>query len=158
MNANNNIHSGSRGPQIVMTDPRLLHVVQERWGKFQCDVAALPENSVAPMFITPEQDALVTPWSEWNWCNPPFRMFGKFTARAHQQAVDGECNTCLLAIASLSTNWWKENVHGKARVIPIQRPRFVGHDADFPKDMAMLLYGPDFEPGYEERWDWKKEL
>lgn len=148
-------HFKGTGPQVVQTDPRLLSAVQERWGKIGCDVAALPENAVAERFITPEQDALKTPWPIdcLNWCNPEFRKFGLFTLRAHEQAETRGARTILLAIASLSTNWWRDGVHGKARVIPIRRPTFVGHSAPFPKDMALLLYG--WEPGYDARWDWK---
>jgi hypothetical protein len=122
------------------------------------DVAACAGNAQAPLYITEKEDALATPWHMGlNWCNPPFRMFGKFTARAHEQWESHGCQTILLAIASLSTNWWKNNAHGKCRVVPIQRPRFVGHEADFPKDMALLVYAMGGRGVYEERWDWKKE-
>ena len=84
-----------------------------------------------------------------------FGMRGKFTRKAHEQMLRGVECTVILATTSLSTNWWLDWVHGKALVWPIQRVRFVGHEQDFPKDLALLVYALGLEPGYKPRMNWK---
>jgi phage N-6-adenine-methyltransferase len=150
-------HFVGRGPQEVRTDPRLLVAVADMFGPITFDVAASRDNAVASAYFTERDDALVHDWpmKGINWCNPPFSMFGKFTRKAwEQKQACVECSI-VLAIASLATNWWQAWVHDKALVMPINRPRFVGHEHDFPKDMALLIYSPSLAPGYEPRWNWK---
>ncbi len=60
----------------------------------------------------------------------------------------------MLIPASVATNWFADEIHGCALVLPI-RPRltFVGHQHPYPKDLMLCVYNlgaPGFEP-----WRWK---
>jgi hypothetical protein len=56
--------------------------------------------------------------------------------------------------AGVGSNWWRDHVHDKARVLLLNgRITFVGETHGYPKDCCLLLYGPSVEPGYEV-WSW----
>ena len=141
--------------QVVRTPDALLASVQARFGKIEFDLAASPDNAVAERYYTEQDDALRQDWSKVGlaWCNPPFAKFSKFTAKAASEAKKG-ARIVMLATAGVSTNWWAKSVEGHAMVIPIKRVRFVGHSADFPKDMVILVYGFGMS-GYARQWDWR---
>jgi hypothetical protein len=43
-----------------------------------------------------------------------------------------------------------------ARACAQRRLTFVGHTDPYPKDLALLLYGPSVSPGYE-MWMWAND-
>lgn len=160
--------------QSVGTPKIFLDAVRRRLGikDFACDLAADPTNAVAAPFYTPEENALVQPWhrphgrgmwveGEWNWLNPPFSHIAPWVRRAYETsrpeigtATTYAAQTAVLIPAGVGANWWRDHVHNKARVLLLNgRITFVGHPTCYPKDCALLLYGPAVTPGYEV-WQW----
>lgn len=148
--------------QAVRTPPEFLAAVERRFGKLTWDIAANAENSVAgENFFGPgsiySEDALVANWPVTGhcWLNPPYGMIKGigFARRCAVQAARG-CAIVMLIPAAVATNWFADEVYGKALVIPI-RPRltFLGHKDPFPKDLMICAYNLG-EPGFEP-WDWR---
>lgn len=150
--------------QVVGTPSHVLDDVEAWYGSIGIDLAALPENAVAELYYTPEDDSLsdACPWSgflathEVAWCNPPFNMFRQFTTKAAATVhAEPDAAIVMLTLASLSSNWWRDNVHERAVVQPVPRIQFVGHDYPFPKDLVLLLYGRRFgAPRYLRKRAW----
>ena len=60
----------------------------------------------------------------------------------------------LLVPASVGSNWYAENIHGRALVLALSpRVRFVGHSGPFPKDLILAAYGK--ATGFD-CWRWRK--
>lgn len=92
----------------------------------------------------------------WNWLNPPFGDLRPWVQKAYQESRLG-ARTSMLVPAGVGSNWWRDWVHGKARVLLLNgRITFVGHKQPYPKDCALLLYEPNVIPGYEV-WAWPNE-
>lgn len=146
--------------QVVETPRWFLSRVEGHFGKIIHDAAANAENSVVPSFFSEENSALTQDWPTEGvvWCNPPFKLFGRFTAKAREQMRHG-VETVVLATASISCNWWQENVHTSSAIIyPIKRIRFVGHKDPFPKDLCLIHYKKEWPHHaiYMPRLDWSE--
>lgn len=147
---------------------RLLHIEE-----FARDLAAEPHNTVCERYYTKEDNALVQPWGradgksmwvtgEWNWLNPEFSRINPWVGRAYGQAQHANAQTAVLVPAGVGSNWWRDWVHEKARVLFLNgRITFEGVEPNpktgkidaYPKDCALLLYGPAATPGYSV-WSW----
>lgn len=149
--------------QSVQTDPLFIAAVVERFGPLVIDLAASAENAQAPNYITAEQDSLAQDWEEegWpsgnRWLNPPFKNIGQWAAkcaRYETRAPHAESNPILFLVpAGIGANWYRDHVHGKARVSFLNgRLTFVGHTKPYPKDCMLCVYGRP--PGFEV-WSWK---
>lgn len=147
--------------QDVQTPEAFLLAVKRRLGIgfFALDVAASPENCVAMRHYVEGVDGLTQSWATagWAWCNPPYRRIEPWVAKAAADAQRG-VRVAVLVPASVGSNWWRDHVHGQACVLLLNgRVTFVGHDAGYPKDLALLLYGPAVAPGYQV-WSWQDLL
>lgn len=145
-----------KSEQSVGTPRELLDAVERRWGRLQFDLAADANNAVAFNFFSKEDDALRQSWAGRGlcWLNPPFDDIPRFAARCKAEARRG-ARIIMLTPAAVSTNWYAAHVQGHALVYPIKRCRFVGHDADFPKDLMLSLYGWGIS-GWGHFWNWKE--
>lgn len=78
---------------------------------FDLDVCALPENAKCFNYITPEQDALVKPWAQKNWMNPPYGRgeIDKFVKKAYEESLLGKTIVALIPV-STDTKWWNKYV------------------------------------------------
>lgn len=151
--ASNNRH---RSTQNVGTPPELLDAVRDRFGELTFDLAASHENAVCAKYFTEYDDALVQSWpTGLNWLNPPFGNIGAWVKKAYAESqLQPHCRVIMLVPASVSTNWYRDYVDGKAYCIPIRRVKFVGHDQVFPKDMMLIVYGSGMT-GWGSQWDWR---
>lgn len=154
--------------QVVCTPPAFIRACEARFGRFGFDLAATPENSIVPgqhygpgsLFYA--EDALRADWkanlgdhSVLGWLNPEYGMIKGphgFAAKARREGAKG-VRLVMLIPAAVATNWFADEIHGHALVIPI-RPRltFVGHKDPYPKDLMICAYNlgtPGFEP-----WRW----
>ena len=142
--------------QVVGTPPELILAVQARWGVLDFDLAATEENAVCSLYFTEEDDSLSIVWpSGLNWLNPPYKEIGKWVKKAHLETErNPQCRVIMLIPASVSTNWYRDYVQGKALCVPIRRPKFVGQKNVIAKDMMLVVYG---EPrvGWSPQWNWK---
>jgi len=136
-----------RSVQEVRTPPEFLAAVKSMLhvADFDCDLAATDDNTVADLYYTEAENALVQAWPReggWNWLNPPFGDLAPWVAKAWREAGRG-VQTAMLVPAGVGANWWRDWVHLKARVLLLNgRLTFVGHPTPYPKDLCLLLYGP----------------
>lgn len=147
--------------QEVGTQPEFLRAVERRFGVICFDLAANTSNAVfGDLFYGPgstiAEDALTQDWHRWAgllWLNPPYDNIKAFAAKCKVEASKG-ATIAMLIPASVATNWFAEEIHGRAFVLPV-RPRltFVGHTAPYPKDLMLCVYGLA-EPGFEP-WRWR---
>lgn len=149
--------------QVVCTPRAFLDAVERRFGKIGFDLAATKENNVTgddDSFFGPgstlANDALTVDWSQLGgdlcWCNPEYGMIKGSRGFAHKARIEAACGVRIVMLipAAVATNWFADEIHGHALVIPI-RPRltFVGHKDPFPKDLMLVCYNlgsPGFEP------------
>lgn len=133
--------------------------------EFVFDFAADLSNTVTPLGHFSEAQNALDPgnyWPRrtggagWGWLNPPYSHIAPWAERCADAATDG-AHITLLVPASVGANWFRDFVHGQARVIFLNgRLTFVGHMAPYPKDCMLCLYGPDVEIGYNV-WTWRTE-
>lgn len=150
-----------KSKQTYRTPKGFLSAVMKRLEitKFAIDLAASKSNAVTRRFYSKQQNALVRSWvfSGWNWLNPPFGKLKPWAAKAFKESKRG-AHTAMLVPAAIGSNWWRDFVHGKARVLLLNgRITFVGQTTPYPKDCVLLLFGPNEIPGYEV-WTWPNEM
>lgn len=144
--------------QVVGTPPELISAVKRRFGALNYDLAATKENAVCDKYFTEADDSLSIPWPPGqHWLNPPFKKIGEWVGKAYMETIlNPSCRVIMLVPASVSTNWYRDYVEGKAICIPIKRPKFVGQKNVIAKDMMVLVYGSRLS-GWQTPWDWKTE-
>lgn len=157
-----NAHHDGPSIQVVKTPPDFMAAFKKRFWEPQTDLAASPDNAQAPYFLSERDDALADRW-KWHelpggcWLNPPFKHAEPWVAKAYQSIqADPLARIAMLVLASVGSNWFRDHVFDKARVIFLNgRLQFVGHPTPYPKDLMLLMYG--MTPGIEV-WSWKDGL
>jgi phage N-6-adenine-methyltransferase len=149
-----------RTPQDVIT------AVKRRFGieSFLVDLAADAKNAHTFLYFDEAHDSLTQAWGglfggfhnhEYGWLNPPFSHITPWVKKSYEESRKG-ARILVLIPASTGSNWWKDHVHGKAFVLLLNgRITFEGCQDPYPKDCALLVYGPDVAPGYDV-WSWKE--
>jgi len=141
------------------TPPEFLRAVEARFGRITFDLAALPENAVAPYFYSPEVDSLKQDWRLEGmpgvaFLNPPFADIYPWAEKL-ATCRDLPRWTLMLVPASIDTKWYREHVLGKLMVWGITRMKFVGAAGGFPK--ALMLVGAGFGVTGHGHWKWKED-
>lgn len=146
--------------------------------QFSIDLAADVDNAVCPRFYHEADNALMQDWNAegWAWLNPPFSALAPWVQRAWEQTQQG-AYLVMLVPAGVGSNWWRDWVHDKARVLLLNGrlcfipdwattidpattkpgkgpPRYYSSPPLYPKDCCLLCYAPGVTPGYEV-WTWK---
>lgn len=141
-------------PEFIAAVKRRLHI-----DNFWIDLAADKDNAVANLFYSEEDSAFDNPWGmyetagQWAWCNPPYNDIQPWVYQASLEAKLG-ANIAMLLPASVGSNYWKEYVEPYAYQSFLNgRLTFIGCDASYPKDCALLLYTPWGFTGHEI-WSW----
>lgn len=71
-----------------------------RWGPFDLDLAATPDNAKAARYFTKQYSALTArPWREFGsnaWCNPPYSDVRPWIERAIEESRAGFLSTWLI--------------------------------------------------------------
>lgn len=153
-----------RSVQHYQTPPEFLAAVKHKLDivEFSIDLAADEQNTAADRWYDQEQNALVQPWGGfggWAWLNPPFGDLAPWVQRAWVTSREQGAQVALLVPAGVGSNWWRDWVHQKARVLLLNgRITFVGQPTCYPKDCCLLLYGPTILRGGYEVWTWPKEI
>jgi phage N-6-adenine-methyltransferase len=148
-------HRGS-SKQNYATPPEFLAAVVGRFGPLSFDLAADAENTKvpAPHYFTEAQDSLRQHWHLIGgllWLNPPFGNIAPWARKCRAEAEKG-ARIAFLVPASVGSNWYRDNIHDRHRVIFLNgRIVFDGKNG-FPKDCMLVLFGD--EPGFEV-WSWK---
>jgi len=144
------------GEQNVGTPRDLLDAIEARWGKLTLDLCASADNACAPAFLSEATDSLKADWSALRglgWCNPPFKKIAPWVKKASETKLRRGAKILVLTPASVGSDWFRLHVWGKARVIFLNgRAQFQGHDAPYPKDLQISVFG---ELPSTEIWTWK---
>jgi phage N-6-adenine-methyltransferase len=149
-----------RSAQDYQTPENFLTATKLKVGveAFAIDLAADEWNSAADLWYDEAQDSLKQPWYEparggWAWLNPPFGKIEPWVHKVYRESRSG-AHIAMLVPAGVGSNWWRDWVHHKARVLLLNgRLTFVGQPTCYPKDCCLLLYGPGIAPDYEV-WTW----
>ncbi len=64
--------SGPAKTDVWPTPLDFFRKMDRKYGPFDLDVCALPDNAKCPRYFTPEQDGLQQRWEGRCWCNPPY--------------------------------------------------------------------------------------
>lgn len=146
--------------QDYETPDDLIEAVTLRFGEIGFDLAATRENSKGKRCLTPETDSLKAMWQIYDgeiaWLNPPFADINPWAAKCAETAVElsGGSRILLLVPASIGSEWFRANVHGKAFVHALNpRLTFKGCTSPYPKDCLLAEYGAS--PGFDV-WRWKE--
>lgn len=167
--------TGPLGRQDYGTPTALLDAVRARFGRLDWDLAARADNAVCANYISPQQDSLKTKWEGFDfthrvggpinlWLNPPFKQADEFAAKCAEWyigSVHPQSRLLFLVPASVDSNWWRDFVSAKARVLSLApRLTFVGCDDPYPKPMALCVYEPCWpeQPRIMEPWNWKAQM
>ena len=116
----------------------------EKYGPFDLDVCASPENAKCAKYYTLEDNGLVKPWFGKCWMNPPYgREIGERVAKAWNEVARERAQkvVCLLP-ARTDTRWWHDYVIAHAFKIDFIRGRirFVGAPASAPFPSAVVVF------------------
>ncbi len=105
------------------TPPPVFEALSVMYGPFDLDAASTAEDALAPLYLTPEDDALTVSWMDRCpagpcghpriWCNPPYSRKGGrgdgllAWVRAAVRARDEGGLVVLLVQAAHATEWAK---------------------------------------------------
>ncbi len=155
------------------TPPEVLHAVAaELGGPFTLDAASAGDDAVAPLCITPEQDARRTSWAaacrgrpKRVWCNPPYsRLAGGLLAwvEAAVRARDEGCDVALLLPPSISTQYWRLLCKEAPEILMCaRRVAFLHPDTGIPstgnrgESAIALLRAGQSGPAVMRPWGWQ---
>ena len=143
------VHFSSR-KQDWSTPWEFFKEQEDKYGPFDLDVCATPENAKCANFYTQNQDGLNQPWVGRCWMNPPYgREIGRWVKKATEEVhMLAECVVCLLP-ARTDTAWWHNYVERSAASIAFIRGRitFEGaiNSAPFPSAIVIFKHHPDGE-------------
>jgi len=136
-----------------------IKVVENRFGKIVCDLAASKENAKAPNFYDAATNSLQQPWAEHYkdgvlWLNPPFGKIGEWAAKCAEESLKRHGSILLLVPGSIGSNWYYNFVHRKSMVLALS-PRLVfeGETSSFPKDLMLCVYSNGLNGFDTWRWD-----
>lgn len=152
-----------RSKQDYGTPLDLRKAIENRFGKIEVDLAATRENTIAPLFYTPEVDSLKQDWvadcgDKLCWLNPPFEDIEKWARKCAwygKHLLTGRI--LFLTPASIGSNWFRDYVYDEFPIIALNgRPTFVGCKDPYPKDCMLTIFGP--EAVTFEVWEWRKDI
>lgn len=142
-----------RSKQDYATPQSFIDALAVRYGG-PClfDLAASHSNAKAPFFFTEEDDALSKDWTKLGdhpslggkgfvFLNPPFARIEPWACKLANECARLPRWTNMLVPASVGSNWFQQNVHGKLRFEPIPRLTFVGETTPYPKDLGIVIAG-----------------
>lgn len=134
-----------------------IHALTDRFGSIDYDLAAVPENAKAPLYVTPEINSLKQDWSKYKgllYLNPPFSDIEPWSEKCSREAQLG-AKILFLTPASIGSNWFRDHIYGQALVLALNgRLTFEGETTPYPKDCILSCFG--WKPGFEV-WTWHSE-
>jgi phage N-6-adenine-methyltransferase len=127
--------------------------------RFTLDAAASATNAKCARYYTKEDNALMQPWSDRVWCNPPYSAT---MTPAFMQKASTERNNCqiivILVPARTSTQWWRDTVWDgelAKRGVTVRFPPRLKNDKRnhpsksekrWPFPCALVIFRPDAAP------------
>ncbi len=134
------------------TTPECFADAQALYGrKFKIDVAATQLTKKCSVFFSEHENALITPWLDDWWCNPPFDSKLAFLTWAYVQKSFFKTSGMMLIPFEPCTGWWEQYVEGKASVVyePDGRYPFLESDGKTKKSgvnfaSCFVLFTPTY--------------
>ena len=130
------------------TPPWLFRELEKYVGhKFTIDLAACAEDALCKKYYTAENSALVQKkWPTNGYCNPPFKLFDLFLAKAVEQYDLHGVETCLVGPTGCSQAWFHRLARRFTILLPQQRIVFYASDGSGPtrgadRDTMIYLIG-----------------
>ncbi len=141
-----------KSKQDYATPPEFIEAVKRclEIAAFTIDLAADETNTKAAEYYTEAQDSLTQEWTFWGWAwlNPPFADISPWA----KKCAESSARIAFLVPAAVGSNWFRDYVDGKARVLLLNGRISFDGVGPYPKDCILCLYGA--EPGYEV-WNWR---
>lgn len=92
------------------TPEPLFRDLEAKYGPFDMDVAAAPENAKCAEFYTAEQDGKAQPWRGRVWCNPPYSKLIEWVEKARLEVSEGRAERVVMLLpAQTSTRWFHDH-------------------------------------------------
>ena len=126
------------------TDQRFFDKMNRKYGPFDVDVCATPENAKCARFFTAAMDGLQQRWQGRCWMNPPYgKTIGRWIRKAWEASTAGATVVCLLP-ARVDTQWWQDYVLHYAAVVDFIRGRLRFGDGKYPAPFpsAIVVFKP----------------
>lgn len=142
-------------PRDLWGTPIELFATLDTVFHFELDAAALPDDALCGRWLSPQQDALASPWGPCSgtvWCNPPYgRRQGGLLAwvrRIREQVAQWHLRVLLLVPAWDGPRWAQEAAAGACEKVVFTRRLAYRHpDTGKPMDNSNFpscLYLFDF--------------
>lgn len=139
-----------RSKQDYETPPEFIRAVENllEIEYFYVDLAADRHNAKGAIYFTERDDSLLQDWDAfsgkgWCWLNPPFAHIAPWAKKCSESGI----KIAFLVPAAVGSNWFRDYVDGKARVLLLNGRISFDGVGPYPKDTILCLYG--VEPGYE---------
>ena len=121
----------------------LFNYAEQRYGKFALDVCAADDSFKCQPYYTEQQNSLMQPWLNLNWCNPPYSNITPWVEKAALETEVGN-STVMLLPADFSTRWFRLVWELSVEILIInKRVRFVGATSSPKFASFFCLISPD---------------
>lgn len=104
------------------TPPALFAALNEEFN-FQMDAAATAENRLCSLFISEEENTLISSWPQamgygdgYVWLNPPYSDIGPFVDKAASENKWGQIGSVVLLPADTSVGWFRQAIDSASEV------------------------------------------
>ena len=114
------------GNQNWATPPWLFEAMNTRFGPFDLDVCASPENAKCARFLDEQANGLTSRWSGRCFCNPPFSSIPMWLERGMRAVDSGECSSVTFVLPAATDTKWFRNIADKMSIyFVVGRVQFV---------------------------------
>jgi len=106
----------------------LFNWAEARWGPYQVDLAATPENTKKELYIPRGMNSLAQPWHEWGtygWLNPPYSNLTPWIRKAVLEAMEHNFHTTMLLPAPAGAEWTQELNSATELIFIVGRISFI---------------------------------
>lgn len=86
----------------------LFQELEDEFGKFDLDAAAVPENALCSFYYTKTENGLVMRWAKKTYCNPPYQKgIGDWIKKGYEESLLGNLVVMLLPVDT-SVGWFHD--------------------------------------------------
>jgi site-specific DNA-methyltransferase (adenine-specific) len=142
--SSNRIHFSSHR-QDWATPHEVFQYLDQRYGPFELDAAASPENAKCEQYWTEADDALTKPWAGRVFANPPYKLAAEFVQHGIREVQAGRAEVVVFLVPNRPCSvWYREAYEHADEVLALSgRITFEGATApaSFPS-CAIVLRRP----------------
>lgn len=127
------------------TPPSVFETLAQRFGPFDCDVAADELNHLCAKFVTASYGAPAHwLWGQCNFCNPPFDDVTPWVTAASVAWRDHNKQTVMLSHSNPNSPWFQFSIKQAALYCPDKRVNYWHPDEEAPganRDTVVWHFG-----------------